>query len=512
VGSALPLLVPKRGVVGASVSYRPAIRGRLSDLTQMSPLPVLILALATTVAPCSPQLGGHPHYMVSGALRDLSFHDQLTLDAYVPAGEPRPAALIIHGSHGNKSTHITQLFDVLDRAGVAWFSVEYHSAEDVSDAVQYIRCPGRFNISSEMVLIGEDTGAEIALSLAARSEFAGVVVFGAKLREANFKEKNGNPKNRPLPMVLMFHGTADEEAPAAVAEAICKQLSHCTFHAIAGGIHNFENWHPDQWDWKDDLIAWLRHDRRGLWKDIVYSRTDGRELLMDAFIPDTGGLLPAVIIVHGGGWEAGNKVTYISPLFRPLAEGGFAWFSIDYRLTPYAHIPEELDDVRTAIRYVRAHADRFHVDRDRIALLGESASGQLVTQVASKPCLGCEVQAVVSFYGVFDFTAWSPDSVEEKAALKRLFGDWTTPMLERYSPMFNSRPDQPPILLVQGTQDELYRGTMDYTSKLKMVGAPFELILLEGAPHGMENWEGHAEWMFYKQKLVEWLRAKLRVP
>src|SRR5262245_11771150 len=143
----------------------------------MSPLPVLILALATSMTPCSPPLDGHPHYMVSGALRDLSFHDQLTLDAYVPAGEPRPAAVLIHGNQGNKSTHITQLFEVLDRARFAWFSVEYHSAEDVTDAVQYIRCPGRFNITPEMVLIGEDTGAEIALSLAARSEFAGVVVF-----------------------------------------------------------------------------------------------------------------------------------------------------------------------------------------------------------------------------------------------------------------------------------------------------------------------------------------------
>ena len=84
-------------------------------------------------------------------------------------------------------------------------------------------------------------------------------------------------------------------------------------------------------------------------------------------------------------------------------------------------------------------------------------------------------------------------------------------MLQRYSPMFNSHPDQPPILLVQGTQDELYKGTMEYARKLKTLGAPFKLILVKGAPHGMENWEGHIEWMFYKQNLVEWLRATLRV-
>src|SRR5207247_9621857 len=118
----------------------------------------------------------------------------------------------------------------------------------------------------------------------------------------------------------------------------------------------------------------------------------------------------------------GNKVTYVSPLFEPLSEAGFALFSIDYRLTPYVHIPEQLEDVRAAIRYVRAHADRFHIDPNRIALLGESASGHLVAQVASEPCTGCEVQAAGSFYGVYDRTQWPESSDWEKPAVSRLLG------------------------------------------------------------------------------------------
>jgi acetyl esterase len=485
---------------------------RLSDFVEcMTSLPVLIAALAASIAPCSQPLGGRPHYFIPGALRDVTFHDQLTLDAYAPAGEPRPAAIIIHGSQGTKSTHLTQLFEVLDRAGFAWFSVDYRFSEDVAEAIRYVRCPGRFNITAETVLIGEDTGAGIALSLAARGGFRGVVTFGAKPDDTVFSIWKENSGVQDKPTVLMFHGTADEESSAAVQEALCKQLPHCTFHPVAGAIHNFENWHPDQWGWKEDLTAWLRGDRRGLWKDIVYDRPDGRELLMDAYIPQGHKPVPAVIIVHGGGWEAGNKVTYVSPVFEPLAEAGFAWFSIDYRLTPYLHIPQQLEDVRAAIRYVRAHADRFHIDPNRIALLGESASGQLVAQTASEPCTGCEVQAVVSFYGVYDFTKWADGSEWERAALKRLFSDWRRETLQRYSPQFSSRSGQPPMLLIQGTKDELYAGTMEYARKLKEVGAPFKLILLEGAPHGMENWEGHAEWAFYKQKFVEWLRATLRV-
>ncbi|PYX79592.1 MAG: hypothetical protein DMG70_27205 [Acidobacteria bacterium] len=477
----------------------------------MTSLPVLIVALAASITPCAQPLGSRPHYVIPGALRDVPFHDQLSLDAYAPAGEPRPAAIIVHGSQGTKSTQVTQLFEVLDRAGFAWFSVDYRSTEDVAEAIRYVRCPGRFNITPETVLIGEDTGAVVALSLAARGGFRGVVTFGAKpdATVLSLREENARVKDKPT--VLMFHGTEDEESSAAVLEILCKQLPHCIFYPVAGAIHNFENWHPDQWGWKEDLIGWLRGDRRGLWKDIVYDRPDGRELLMDAYIPEGRGPFPAVIIVHGGGWEAGNKVTYVAPVFEPLAEARFAWFSIDYRLTPYVRIAQQLEDVRAAIRYVRAHADRFHIDLNRIALLGESASGQLVAQVASEPCTGCEVQAVVSFYGVYDFTKWSEGSQWERAALRRLFGDWRSDDLQRYSPQFNSRAGQPPTLLIQGTKDELYRGTMEYAGKLKAIGAPFKLILLEGAPHGMENWEGHAEWAFYKQQFVEWLRATLRV-
>src|SRR5205809_1623639 len=132
------------------------------------------------------------------------------------------------------------------------------------------------------------------------------------------------------------------------------------------------------------------------------------------------------------------------------------------------------------IRDVRAHADRFHIDPNRIALLGESASGQMVAQVASELCTGCEVQAVVSFYGVYDFTKWADRSESQRAALRRLFSDWRRETLQRYSPQFSSRPGQPPILLIQGTKDELFGGTMEYARKLKEIGAPFKLILLEG--------------------------------
>ena len=88
--------------------------------------------------------------------------------------------------------------------------------------------------------------------------------------------------------------------------------------------------------------------------------------------------------MHGGGWEAGDKVTYVTPLFEPLARAGLAWFSIDYRLTPASTHEDQLADLRQAIRFVRAEHARFNIDPTRIVLVGESASGQMVTQIATE--------------------------------------------------------------------------------------------------------------------------------
>jgi len=449
------------------------------------------------------------NYITPGVLGDLPYHGDLTLDAYTPEGEPHPVAVIIHGSYGDKRTHLTQLFEPVGRAGFAWFSVDYRNREDVKEAIQFIRCPGRFNISSVMFLIGEDTGGEIALELAAAGGFQGVATFGVKLSGqfvARMLGNKGQPR-RVLPAVPvhMFHGTDDDESPSAQAQAICKEMPSCVFHAVSGGIHQFENWHQDEWAWKEDLTAWLRGDRRGLWKDIVYARPAGRDLLMDGYIPEGSGPFPVAIIVHGGGWEAGDKVTYVSPIFEPLARSKIGWFSIDYRLTPYVRVPDQLEDVRSAIRFVRQHAERFHIDPKRLALIGESASGHLVAQVASEPCPDCEAQAVVSFYGVYDLTHWWHGQEWQRQMLTRILGDVPPETAARYSPIEHVANSLPPMLLIQGTKDELYKGTLEYAARLKKAGAHFDLVLLEGAPHGMENWEGHPEWVIYKQRLVQWL-------
>jgi acetyl esterase/lipase len=97
---------------------------------------------------------------------------------------------------------------------------------------------------------------------------------------------------------------------------------------------------------------------------------------------------------------------------------------------------EQLEDLRNAIRYVRIHAARFVIEPNAIAVLGESASGQMVTEIASQPCSGCEAQTVISFYGVYDFVPWASDP-DSKPMLDRVFGSWDIGKLRRYSPISN---------------------------------------------------------------------------
>src|SRR3984885_15352167 len=152
-----------------------------------------------------------------------------------------------------------------------------------------------------------------------------------------------------------------------------------------------------------------------------YGEVGGVALKLDAHILDGAGPFRGAILVHGGGWIAGDKQQYINYLFAPLAEGNFTWISIKYRLAPKFTFPAPADDVEMAIQYVRKNAAKFKIDPNRIALIGESAGGHLVSYGGARE-KNHEIAAVVSLYGVHDFVAaaveWKPIPTE----LYQLFG------------------------------------------------------------------------------------------
>ena len=250
-------------------------------------------------------------------------------------------------------------------------------------------------------------------------------------------------------------------------------------------------------------------------RNIEYWRAGGRALQMDAYIPDGPGPFPAAVIVHGGGWVAGDRRWNVEPLFQPLLEAAVACFSISYRFaTEPSLFGVAIDDVAEAIRYVRAHALEFKVDPARIALVGESAGGQLASMAAlRKP--GSSVKAVVALY--------SPADLEQLAQSARAFpapfrlamqgmpwaGLFRT-RLQELSPLRHVRSGMPPFLLIHGTADTLvpFEQSENMCRAVRTAGAVCDLIAVKGGGHGLRWWES-AGLTSYKNLMTGWLRTRL---
>ncbi len=523
---------------------------------------ILVLSLAATLdaqtvdRACPPLNVRNPdgNYIVPGVKGDIPFSGDLALDAYIQRGPgPRPTVVVIHGggwTAGSRIAHVGQILELLTRGGYHWFSVDYRlgglrriedALADLRAALAFIRCrAGELGIDpAQLVLLGEDAGAHLAALLAAErpAGLIGTVLLGGfyDLRaikttasvienDAAWRISPMSQVSQRVPPLLVVHGGADTESPVEDARRFCtgvdRGAGRCQLVEVAGASHRTENWWPSQWHYKAQVLAFLgglarnqvpRHQPQAgvVQKDIVYSPSTG--LKLDAFLPRASKPVPAVIIVHGGGWEAGDKVTYVTPLFEPLARAGLAWFSIDYRLTPAVAHEEQIEDIRQAIRFVRSEHARFNIDPRRIVLVGESASGQMVTHLATEDS---SIAGVVSFYGVYDLPAMvtdaSPRSLLVRLFRRKVLDDESRALLRRYSPLFTAHRGMPPLLLVNGTGERLWSQAQSFVQRLNVLGARHDLIALDGAPHGLENWEGHRDWISYKQRMLDWIQRVVR--
>lgn len=249
-------------------------------------------------------------------------------------------------------------------------------------------------------------------------------------------------------------------------------------------------------------------------KGIEYSRAEGMSLQLDASIPEGAGPFAAAVVVHGGGWVRGDRRIEVAPLLPPLAGAGIAWFSIDYRLaTDPLHFGVAVDDVIAAVRFVRDHAAEYRIDPDRIALVGESAGGQLAAMAA----LAVPVKAVVALYTPTDLVALLDNSGLIPSQIRDRFTG--TPLeallrsrLKQLSPIANVRADMPPFLMIHGTADPLvpFDQSRAMCDKMASAGASCEVFPVRGAGHGARWWEGNpAISEAWKQKMVRWLTAQL---
>jgi acetyl esterase len=243
-------------------------------------------------------------------------------------------------------------------------------------------------------------------------------------------------------------------------------------------------------------------------------------LKLDAHIPPGKGPFPAVILVHGGGWTGGDKTaSFIRPLFPVLDRTGFAWFSIDYRLAPQYPYTAAVEDVESAIRFVKDHAHEYRVDPKKIALMGESAGAHLVNLVGARNRPPTDVAAVVSFYGpmnLMDTLRLRPggplnDGLKAVFRIEAL-DDAGVAKIREASPETHVNSRTPPFLFIHGTKDPAvpYEQSTRGMELFKKAGIPADLITVQDGVHGVINWESDPKFQGYKQQMTDWLHRKLR--
>lgn len=265
------------------------------------------------------------------------------------------------------------------------------------------------------------------------------------------------------------------------------------------------------------LLATVLPACAGMRTDIEYARRGSASLTLDAWVPEGAGPFPAVIIVHGGGFIAGNKQTYVKPLFPILTEAGFAWFTINYRLAPGAKFPEPVTDVEDAVRWVMKNAKEYKVDPRRVALAGESAGGHLVSYVAVTSAKQLGLRAVVPIYAPHDLLGRAKNAGAPSDNIQKFIGigPELTPAnltkLEAASPLYHAQPEMPPILLIHGTKDAQvpYEQSVQMQKRLKELGVRCDLFTVQDGAHGMGSWDKlpSQEWKTY---LLSWLKSTLR--
>ena len=248
--------------------------------------------------------------------------------------------------------------------------------------------------------------------------------------------------------------------------------------------------------------------------DIEFARPGGVSLTLDAFVPEGDGPFPTCILVHGGGFTKGDKTTFIKPLFEPLSKAGFAWFTINYRLAPANRFPANIEDTEAAIRWVKAHAKEYKVDAKRIAIIGESAGGHIVSLVGVRAKGETSVAAVVPFYAPHDLELQVKSRNALGPSMEALFGltelnDAAWKVLRDASSTSYLRKDLPPYLLIHGDKDDKvpYEQSVQFQQKMKAIGARCDFITIKEGGHGMGGWDKLGS--DYKEQMIAWLKKTL---
>ena len=249
-----------------------------------------------------------------------------------------------------------------------------------------------------------------------------------------------------------------------------------------------------------------------------------RDLKMDLIVPKNRTAHPAcptIVWICGGAWRTVNRSVWLPEMLR-FARAGYAVASIEYRTSNEAVFPAQLIDVKSAVRFLRAHAEEFCVDPDSIFAMGESAGGTLASLLGvtgdqkdfdqgDHLDQSSAVRGVVDYYGVADLSdasaegdrrhsAVNPNNVVPYFTFEEFLGVWYGKKeAEKASAIRYISEITPPFMILHGTKDTVV--PMAQSEKLydalQKAGVPCEFAIVEGATHGDD--------LFYQDEMTDFV-------
>ncbi len=236
--------------------------------------------------------------------------------------------------------------------------------------------------------------------------------------------------------------------------------------------------------------------------DLTYTHVGDRDLKLDLARPAEGdGPFPALVVIHGGAWRGGDKASNRN-LLDQFARRGYVAISPQYRFCPAETFPAQVHDVKAAVRWLKAHADDYHLDPARVGALGFSAGGHLALMLgltdaddglegdAPADAPDTRLRAVVNYFGPTDLQA-DDFPIASQPLIRDFLGGPPTEKADaakQASPLTFVTPDDPPVLTFQGTKDPLvpHSQALKLTEAMTTAGVPGRVELIVGGGHG--NW------------------------
>lgn len=245
------------------------------------------------------------------------------------------------------------------------------------------------------------------------------------------------------------------------------------------------------------VLASLKEER-----GLVYARHGARELQLDLYRPKAAAEpLPALVCIHGGGWQKGSRAG-MADLSRALAARGYVVASVSYRLSDEAAFPAQLHDVKAAVRWLRANAAAHGIDPARIGAIGHSAGGHLAALLATTggvrelegsgnhDGIDSRIQAAVAGGTQTDLTVEHvrAKSEEKGGIYPKFLGDSYAKTPAAYaaaSPLHHLDRSDPPLAFFTGEQDHPSTHADAMRARLAALGIPTALTVVPGAPHAL---------------------------